>query len=198
MLKGLVVAGSLALAVTGCASRATTGAGAGADARGTGAAGAATSGLAASGQGAGGSGAGRLDTSSTGAAASGVTPFPALPSPQGFSEVAGLRDVYFDFDRAMFRAEDSRTLDANARWLLENPGTQVLIEGHADDRGTNEYNLALGQSRARATRDALVSRGVGAPRITLVSYGEERPTCRESNEKCWAQNRRAHFLVKPA
>jgi len=94
------------------------------------------------------------------------------------------------------RAEDTRVLEANAKWLLDHPGTQLLIEGHADERGTNEYNLALGENRARVTRDQLVARGVAASRITLVSYGEERPTCRESSENCWSHNRRAHFLVK--
>jgi peptidoglycan-associated lipoprotein len=124
--------------------------------------------------------------------------FPALPSPQEFNESAALRDVYFDFDRAALRAEDTRILESNARWLLAHPGTLVLIEGHADERGTNEYNLALGENRARVTRDQLVARGVAASRITLVSYGEERPTCRETSEACWGHNRRAHFLVKSA
>jgi peptidoglycan-associated lipoprotein len=124
--------------------------------------------------------------------------FPALPSPHEFSEAAGLRDVHFDFDRATLRAEDVRIVDANARWLLEHPGTLVLIEGHADERGTNEYNLSLGETRARVTRDQLVARGVVASRITILSYGEERPKCKESAETCWAHNRRAHFLVKSA
>ena len=96
------------------------------------------------------------------------------------------------------RAEDARILESNARWLLAHPGTLVLIEGHADARGTNEYNLALGESRARVTRDQLVARGVAASRITILSYGEERPTCRETSEACWGNNRRAHFLVKSA
>ena len=123
---------------------------------------------------------------------------PALPSPQDFSESAGLRDIHFDFDRATVRAEDARILESNARWLLAHPGTLVLIEGHADARGTNEYNLALAENRARVTREQLVARGVAASRITLVSYGEERPTCREASETCWGHNRRAHFLVKSA
>jgi peptidoglycan-associated lipoprotein len=122
--------------------------------------------------------------------------FPVLPSPKDFTEAAGLRDVYFDFDRSAFRPEDARILDANARWLQAHPATLVLIEGHADERGTNEYNLALGESRARVTREQLVARGVAASRITLVSYGEERPTCSQTAEACWAKNRRAHFLVK--
>src|SRR5262249_38606322 len=87
-------------------------------------------------------------------------------------------------------------IDANARWLVAHPGTLVLIEGHADERGTNEYNLALGENRARLTREQLVAHGVALSRITLVSYGEERPLCRQSSEACWPQTRRAHSLVK--
>jgi peptidoglycan-associated lipoprotein len=130
--------------------------------------------------------------------APGATMFPALPAPHEFDEAAGLRDVHFDFDRATLRPEAVRILDANARWLLEHPGTLVLIEGHADERGTNEYNLSLGETRARIARDQLVTRGVVASRITILSYGEERPKCQESAESCWGHNRRAHFLVKSA
>ena len=130
--------------------------------------------------------------------APGATMFPTLPSPHEFSEAGALQDVHFDFDRATVRPEDARILDANARWLVARPGTMVLIEGHADKRGTNEYNLSLGENRARVTRDQLVARGVVPSRITILSYGEERPVCRDSSEKCWAQNRRAHFLVKSA
>ena len=190
--KRLLVAGGLALILAGCATHSTTGAGADA----TGAGGAANAnGLAAGGRGAGGAGAGS-GSDSAGVRAPGATMFPTLPSPQDFKEAAGLRDVHFEFDRAALRAEDTRVLEANAKWLLDHPGTQLLIEGHADERGTNEYNLALGENRARVTRDQLVARGVAASRITLVSYGEERPTCRETSENCWAHNRRAHFLVK--
>ncbi len=80
--------------------------------------------------------------------------------------------------------------------MKENPDYLILIEGHCDERGTNEYNLALGERRAKSTMNFLVSQGVQANRITLISYGEERPLCTEHNEACWAQNRRAHFLVK--
>ena len=190
--KRLLMAGGLALALTGCASHATPGAGA--DAAGSGAGAANASGLTA-GLGAGASGAG-AGSGSEGVRAPGATMFPTLPSPQDFKEAAGLRDVHFEFDRAALRAEDTRILEANAQWLVAHPGTLILIEGHADERGTNEYNLALGENRARVTREQLVARGVAASRITLVSYGEERPTCRETSEACWAHNRRAHFLVK--
>ena len=103
---------------------------------------------------------------------------------------------YFDFDRYDVRAGDKGTLDENAKWLKTNQSALLLIEGHADERGTNEYNLALGERRAKATRDYLVSVGIDAGRITVISYGEERPICTEKTDACWAKNRRAHFLVK--
>jgi peptidoglycan-associated lipoprotein len=83
------------------------------------------------------------------------------------------------------------------QWLRDHAETLVLIEGHADERGTNEYNLALGERRARAARDFLVERGIAAERISIVSFGEERPACTERTETCWAENRRANFLIKP-
>jgi peptidoglycan-associated lipoprotein len=92
---------------------------------------------------------------------------------------------------------ETEVLDANAKWLQLNAGHLVLIEGHADERGTNEYNLALGERRAKATMDYLVSRGIQAARITITSLGEERPLCADRKEACWAKNRRARFLVKP-
>jgi peptidoglycan-associated lipoprotein len=190
----LIVAAGLTVALTGCAGRATTGAGA--DAAGSQAAGAGAGTHAQGAAGAGGAG----GAGSTGAAlgAPATAMFPALPSPHEFSEVSALRDSHFDFDRTALRPEDGRILDGNARWLLAHPGTQVLIEGHADERGTNEYNLSLGETRARVTRDQLVARGVVASRITILSYGEERPSCSDPSESCWQKNRRAHFLVKSA
>ena len=189
--RWLVVAGGLTLILTGCATHGPTGVGADAGGGAQDAAGVAA-------QGGGAGQAGAAGSESAAVRAPGATMFPTLPSPKDFAEAGALRDIHFDFDRAAFRAEDVRVLDANARWLAANPGTLILIEGHADERGTNEYNLALGESRARATREQLVARGVAASRITLVSYGEERPLCRQTSEACWAQNRRAHFLVKTA
>jgi peptidoglycan-associated lipoprotein len=144
--------------------------------------------------GAGGAGAG-AGAGAGGAAATGTT-IPSLPSPKEFVESAALRDVYFDFDRYDIRTGDKGTLDENARWLKTNQNALLLIEGHADERGTNEYNLALGERRAKSTRDYLVSVGIDAGRITVISYGEERPTCTDKAEACWSKNRRAHFLVK--
>jgi peptidoglycan-associated lipoprotein len=119
------------------------------------------------------------------------------PSPKEFSAVDALKDIHFEFDKYDVRPEDAKTLDANASWLKSNAENLVLIEGHCDERGTNEYNLALGERRAKATMNYLVSQGVQANRITIISYGEERPVCNEKTESCWAKNRRAHFLVKP-
>ena len=111
--------------------------------------------------------------------------------------MADLTEIHFDFDRAEVRRGDAVILDANVEWLKDNPGFAVLIEGHADERGTLEYNLALSERRAKATTDYLVAQGFPASRITLISYGKERPLCTDKNEECWAENRRAAFLVKP-
>jgi peptidoglycan-associated lipoprotein len=124
-------------------------------------------------------------------------PAAARPSPKEFAAVDALKDVHFEFDKYDIRPEDAKTLDANASWLKSNAENLVLIEGHCDERGTNEYNLALGERRAKATMNYLVSQGIQANRITIISYGEERPVCNEKTDSCWAKNRRAHFLVKP-
>jgi peptidoglycan-associated lipoprotein len=129
-------------------------------------------------------------------AASGQTSA-SLPAPREFSATAELKPIHFDFDRSEIRPPDASILDANARWLQTNREVLVLIEGHCDERGTDAYNLALGERRARSARDYLVAQGVAADRLTTVSYGEERPVCREPSEGCWRQNRRAVFLVKP-
>ena len=121
----------------------------------------------------------------------------ARPSPKEFIAVAEMRDVFFDFDKYDVRPSDAKILDANAAWLKTNAEHLVLIEGHCDERGTNEYNLALGERRAKSTMNYLVSQGIQASRITIISYVEERPVCTEKTEECWAKNRRAHFHVKP-
>ena len=125
-------------------------------------------------------------------------PTPAVrPAPADFVAIPEVKAVGFDFDRALIRSDDAKVLDANVEYLKNNVDTLVLIEGHADERGTAEYNLALGERRARAARDYLVSQGIAADRISLVSFGEERPECSEHVETCWARNRRAEFLIKP-
>jgi peptidoglycan-associated lipoprotein len=110
-------------------------------------------------------------------------------------ESSPLKDVYFDFDRYDLTADARATLRANAEWLKSNPSTRVEIEGHCDERGTNEYNLALGAKRAQAARQFLTSLGVSPDRLSTISYGEELPVCRESTESCWKQNRRARFVI---
>ena len=118
------------------------------------------------------------------------------PRPMEFSESPNLKDIHFDFDKYDIRPGDATILDANGAWLKQAASNLVLIEGHADERGTNEYNLALGERRAKATMNYLVSQGIQASRMTIISYGEERPACTDKNEPCWSKNRRAHFLVK--
>ena len=106
-----------------------------------------------------------------------------------------LKDVYFDFDRYDLNADARTVLRANADWLKNNPGARVEIEGHCDDRGTNEYNLALGAKRAQSAREYLTTLGVAANRLSTISYGEEIPVCKEETESCWKQNRRARFVI---
>jgi len=125
------------------------------------------------------------------------TPAPARPpAPREFAAIQDLKDIHFDFDKYDIRPGDAKILDENAKWMKTNPRHLILVEGHCDERGTNEYNLALGERRAKATLNYLVAQGVQANRITIISYGEERPVCTQKDEECWAKNRRAHFLVK--
>jgi peptidoglycan-associated lipoprotein len=98
--------------------------------------------------------------------------------------------VHFDYDKSDIKDEDRSTLQKQATWLEKYPQVRVTIEGHCDERGTREYNLALGARRANAVKEYLVSLGVSSARIDTISYGKERPICTESNEDCWAQNRR--------
>lgn len=106
-----------------------------------------------------------------------------------------LKDVYYDFDRYDLSADARTILRANADWLKANSNARVEIEGHCDERGTNEYNLALGAKRAQAAREYLGSLGVAAGRLSTISYGEEIPVCKEQAENCWKQNRRARFVI---
>jgi peptidoglycan-associated lipoprotein len=106
-----------------------------------------------------------------------------------------LKDIHFDFDKYDIRPDARPILDSIASWLRENEEVNIIIEGHCDERGTNEYNLALGEKRAKATRDYLVSLGVSPKRMSLITYGEEKPLCTEKNEACWQKNRRAHFVI---
>jgi peptidoglycan-associated lipoprotein len=107
-----------------------------------------------------------------------------------------LKEVYFDFDRYDLRADARETLKANGDWLKGNPSAVVEIEGHCDERGTNEYNMALGAKRAQAAMDYLTTLGVAANRLSTISYGEELPVCQEHTEECWAKNRRDRFVIQ--
>lgn len=107
-----------------------------------------------------------------------------------------VKDVFFDYDQYDIRADAERTLRDNARFLMEHPNLRFIIEGHCDERGSIEYNLTLGDSRALATRDALVRMGVSADRMRVVSFGKEKPFCTQSSEDCWQQNRRGHFVLE--
>lgn len=104
-------------------------------------------------------------------------------------------DIHFDFDRYDIKADDKANLKKIADWLIANSNVKVAIEGHCDERGTNEYNLGLGERRANAAKSYLMSVGVSSARMKTVSYGEERPLCTQSAESCWWKNRRAHFEV---
>jgi peptidoglycan-associated lipoprotein len=111
------------------------------------------------------------------------------------NEEQPLGDVFFDFDKADLSDASRATLQKNSDWLRKWATTKVVVEGHADARGTNEYNLALGERRAQAVRDYLVTLGLTAARVTIVSKGEEQPVCTEDAEACWAKNRRGHFII---
>lgn len=106
-----------------------------------------------------------------------------------------LTDALFALDSAQIGDDSKSALQKDADWMKRWAGTKVMVEGHADSRGTAEYNLALGARRAAAVRDYLVNLGVGADRITVVSKGKESPFCTEENETCWQQNRRGHFVI---
>jgi peptidoglycan-associated lipoprotein len=106
-----------------------------------------------------------------------------------------LDDLYFDYDSFDLDEEARSVLKRNADWLGQNRGARVEVEGHCDDRGTVEYNLALGAKRAAAAKSYLVSLGLSADRLTTISYGEELPLCHDPTEDCWQRNRRAHFVV---
>jgi len=106
-----------------------------------------------------------------------------------------LKDIYFGYDKYEIRREDEEILKENAAFLKKNPKMKIQIEGHCDDRGTAEYNLALGERRANHTKRYLVSLGITSDRISTISYGEERPLDPSNNEEAWAKNRRAHIVV---
>jgi peptidoglycan-associated lipoprotein len=106
-----------------------------------------------------------------------------------------VHDVYFDYDKAELRPQDSTVTEQDAAFLVKHPDMKLVIEGHCDERGSAEYNIALGQRRAESLLKALVTDGVPASSIRVISYGKEKPFCTESNEQCWQQNRRDHLRL---
>ena len=127
-------------------------------------------------------------------------PPPPPPPPPSVSDEdlfnQNIKDVYFDYDKADLRGDQQSSVQADSQFLGQHTNISVTIEGHCDERGSTEYNLALGDRRASAVKDALVAAGVNASRIKTISYGKEKPFCSESNEACWQQNRRGHFVYQ--
>jgi peptidoglycan-associated lipoprotein len=119
----------------------------------------------------------------------------APPGPGAQTVETPLKDIFFDFDKSVLREDAKKTLNENIQWLKANAQIRIVIEGHCDERGTNEYNLALGERRAKAVRDYLVAGGIDAKRISTISYGEERPFVLGHDESAWKFNRRAHFVA---
>jgi peptidoglycan-associated lipoprotein len=105
-----------------------------------------------------------------------------------------VRDIFFEYDRYDLRPEDQSVVDSDAAFLKSHPAIKLTIEGHCDERGSTDYNLALGDNRANAAREALLRAGVSADQIKVISYGKEKPFCEESTEACWQSNRRDHFV----
>jgi peptidoglycan-associated lipoprotein len=108
---------------------------------------------------------------------------------------ANVQDIFFDYDAYDVRSDAAPSLSKSAAYLAQNPSIKVLIGGYCDERGSNEYNLTLGQNRAESVKKALVQAGVAPDRLRVVSYGKEKPFCTESTEECWQQNRRAGFTI---
>ncbi len=127
-----------------------------------------------------------------------VNPPPAVVVPTNTMSAeeefrANVQDIFYDYDTYTVRADAQATLSKNASYLASHPDVKVLIGGYCDERGSNEYNLALGQNRADAAKNALITAGVASSRIRVISYGKEKPFCSASTEECWQQNRRAGF-----
>ena len=145
----------------------------------------------------GGSGGGDLGSSEANPFASGGGSGSGIQESrlQSFEESSELKDIHFKFDKYDLDNNSRAILKGNADYLKHNPSLQIEVHGHCDERGTNNYNIALGERRAHSTKTYLVSQGVNSKRVRVISFGEEKPFCRDSNETCWYQNRRAHFMV---
>ncbi len=121
-------------------------------------------------------------------------PAPSVSDADLFSQY--IKDVYFDYDKSDVRGDQQSSVQADVAFLNQHPNISFTIEGHCDERGSTDYNLALGDKRANAVKDALISGGISASRIKTISYGKEKPFCTESNEACWQQNRRGHLVYQ--
>jgi len=125
-------------------------------------------------------------------------PPPPAPTTSNLTEeqmfAQNVKDIYFDYDKSDVRPSEQSSLQADVAFLQQHSNISFTIEGHCDERGSTEYNLALGDNRASAVKNALVAAGIPADRIKTVSFGKEKPFCTESNESCWQQNRRGHFV----
>ena len=119
---------------------------------------------------------------------------PTTQRPQ--AQASDLEDVFFDYDRYSIKPGARETLKKNAEILKNDPSLMIRVEGHCDERGSNEYNIALGERRAKAVKKYLTNLGVDSRRIDWVSYGEEKPFCRAHNEGCWSKNRRGHIVTR--
>src|SRR5215813_11042694 len=106
-----------------------------------------------------------------------------------------VKDVFFDYDSYSVPSAQSQSIAANAQFLSQHPDIKIVLEGHCDERGSDEYNLALGDSRVQAVKQELIRLGINAERLKVVTYGKEKPFCTEATEQCWQQNRRAHFTL---
>jgi len=125
-------------------------------------------------------------------------PPPPPPPPKTVSDEeqfnAAMKDAFFDYDKSDVRTDAQQALTADADFLKAHPDIKFTIEGHCDERGSEEYNLGLGDRRANAAKSFLSNLGVAADRITTISYGKDRPVCTDKNEECWQRNRRSHFV----
>jgi peptidoglycan-associated lipoprotein len=131
-----------------------------------------------------------------------VTQAPPPPPPPAESATdeqlfaQNVKDIYFDYDKSDIRGDQQSSIQADMLFLNQHPNINITIEGHCDERGSTEYNLALGDQRASAVKNALTTAGISASRMKTISYGKEKPFCTESNEACWQQNRRGHFVYQ--
>jgi peptidoglycan-associated lipoprotein len=131
-----------------------------------------------------------------------VTPPPAAQAPSGPSPTEedlfgrSVKDIYFDYDKSEIRGDQQASIQSDVLFLNQHPNISFTVEGHCDDRGSTEYNLALGDQRASSVKTAMTSAGVNSSRIKTISYGKEKPFCTQENESCWQQNRRGHFVYQ--